>query len=136
MMKFRKMKKLKLNNQGMTIVEVLMGFVILSLILDAVITMIMFSNNMMYKSVDLKNAHEEMERNLCIKHGETTSTDFSSNPMGSVNLSLKIKEVPNSSMIPGTGDSFSLNHGVLYKNQLTFGEKKDMELTVYTVRCE
>jgi len=124
------------DNSGMTIVEVLMGFVILSILMGAVISLISFSSNMMYKSVDLKNAQEEMERNLCIKKGETTSADYASNPLNGVTLSLKIEEVSDPGMIPGTGDKIELNHGKVYKNTLSFGENMDQEMNVYSLRCE
>lgn len=46
--------EIKNNNSGMTMVEVLMGFLILSIILGAVITVISFSSNMYFRSADEK----------------------------------------------------------------------------------
>lgn len=51
-----------MNNKGMTMVEVLVGFVILSLIMAGVFQMIKFSSNMLYKSIDLRNAQTEYEK--------------------------------------------------------------------------
>ncbi|MDD6658316.1 MAG: prepilin-type N-terminal cleavage/methylation domain-containing protein [Lachnospiraceae bacterium] len=49
------------NNQGMTMVEVLMGFVILALLLGMFSGIIVTASNMYYNSVDLKRAHESLQ---------------------------------------------------------------------------
>ena len=51
----------KNNNQGMTMVEVLMGFVILALLLGMFSGIIVTASNMYYNSVDLKRAHESLQ---------------------------------------------------------------------------
>ena len=49
------------SNQGMTMVEVLMGFVILALLLGMFSGIIVTASNMYYNSVDLKRAHESLQ---------------------------------------------------------------------------
>ena len=49
------------NNHGMTMVEVLMGFVILALLLGMFSGIIVTASNMYYNSVDLKRAHESLQ---------------------------------------------------------------------------
>lgn len=51
----------KNNNQGMTMVEVLMGFVILALLLGMFSGIIVTASNMYYNSVNLKRAHESLQ---------------------------------------------------------------------------
>lgn len=54
-------RKLDMNNKGMTMVEVLVGFVILSLIMGGVFHMIRFGSNMLYEAVDIKHSQESFE---------------------------------------------------------------------------
>lgn len=49
------------SNHGMTMVEVLMGFVILALLLGMFSGIIVTASNMYYNSVDLKRAHESLQ---------------------------------------------------------------------------
>lgn len=49
------------DNHGMTMVEVLMGFVILALLLGMFSGIIVTASNMYYNSVDLKRAHESLQ---------------------------------------------------------------------------
>lgn len=49
----------KKKNMGMTMIEVLLGFVLLAAFLGGVSSIIHFSSNMLYNSVDLKNYQEE-----------------------------------------------------------------------------
>lgn len=49
------------DNRGMTMVEVLMGFVILALLLGMFSGIIVTASNMYYNSVDLKRAHESLQ---------------------------------------------------------------------------
>lgn len=50
-----------MNNKGMSMVEILVGFVVLSVIIAGVIHMIKFGAGMMYDSVDIKHSQEEFE---------------------------------------------------------------------------
>ena len=50
----------KLNSNGMTMVEVMMGFVILGILLAGLTNIIFFSSNMIKNSVDIKKAQEEL----------------------------------------------------------------------------
>lgn len=56
----KKIKLFKQNNDGMTMVEVLMGFLILSIILGGVVTLITFSSNMYFKSIDARNEQTKL----------------------------------------------------------------------------
>lgn len=56
-------KNLETDNKGMTMVEVLMGFLILSIILGGVVTLISFSSNMYFKSVDKNREQTELMQN-------------------------------------------------------------------------
>ena len=53
---------LKNNNQGMTMVEVLMGFVLLVLMLGMLSGIIALSSRMFERSVDLKRAEESLQQ--------------------------------------------------------------------------
>lgn len=53
-------KKKKLNNQGMTMVEIMVGFVILVVLMGGLFNLISFSSNMVKNSVDMKNAQIEV----------------------------------------------------------------------------
>ena len=56
------MKRIRKDNQGMTMVEVLMGFVILSLMLGMLSHIISFSSNLYKQSLDLKRVEENLEK--------------------------------------------------------------------------
>lgn len=79
------------NNSGMTMVEVLMGFVILVILLGLVSGIIVVSTNIYYSSVDLERAEESLQEALYSK-----SITDSLSPETEV-----IKLVPTSDM-PGT----------------------------------
>lgn len=55
------------NNSGMTMVEVLMGFVILVILLGLVSGIIVVSTNIYYSSVDLERAEESLQEALYSK---------------------------------------------------------------------
>lgn len=57
-----KKKHLSNHNNGMTMVEVLMGFVILVLILGMLSGIIVACKNIYYSSVDLRNAEESLQK--------------------------------------------------------------------------
>lgn len=54
--------RLKGNNQGMTMVEVLMGFVLLLLMLGMLSGIIVLSSRMFERSVDLRRAQESLQQ--------------------------------------------------------------------------
>ena len=56
------------NNQGMTMVEVLMGFVLLTLMLGMLSQVIAFSSNLYRQSVSMKRAEENLEKNIYKKN--------------------------------------------------------------------
>ena len=58
--KIKLIKLIKQNNDGMTMVEVLMGFLILSIILGGVVTLITFSSNMYFQSIDARNEQTKL----------------------------------------------------------------------------
>ena len=62
------MKKNLKNNKGMTMVEVLMGFVLLTLMLGMLSQVIAFSSNLYRQSVSMKRAEENLEKNIYKKN--------------------------------------------------------------------
>lgn len=59
------------NNKGMTMVEVLMGFVILLLFMGMLSGMIAAANNIYLDSVDLQRAEESLQRKMYEKDMES-----------------------------------------------------------------
>lgn len=57
-------KKFLKSNKGMTMTEVLMGFVVLILFLGGISGIISFSSNMVYRSVDLKKDMQIIQSEL------------------------------------------------------------------------
>lgn len=55
------MKKIKKDNRGMTMVEVLVGFAVLALVMGSLTHVIRFSEKMMMKSVDVIDAQQKMK---------------------------------------------------------------------------
>lgn len=60
--------KYKSSNQGMTMVEVVIGFVVLVVLLEGLYGTIRFSHNMYTRSVDLKKAQEVLNENIYKKN--------------------------------------------------------------------
>ncbi len=58
------MRQVSKDNRGMTLVEVMMGFVILTIIMVGVYHMINFGSNMLYESIDMKKGQEQFEEEL------------------------------------------------------------------------
>ena len=52
------------DNKGMTMVEIMVGFVILTLIMTGVYQLIKFGSNMFYESSDVRNGQTEFESEL------------------------------------------------------------------------
>lgn len=76
----KKLKALQQNNDGMTMVEVLMGFLILSIILGGVVSLISFSSKMYFNSVDLRRDQTELVENAYKKEipGKVSVTNTNS----------------------------------------------------------
>jgi prepilin-type N-terminal cleavage/methylation domain-containing protein len=53
-----------MNDRGMTMVEVLVGFVILTIIMAGVYHMIQFGSNMLYESTDMRKGQTQFEEAL------------------------------------------------------------------------
>ena len=56
--------KLKMDDKGMTMMEVLVGFVILTIIMTGVYHMIRFGSNMLYESTDMRRGQTQFEEAL------------------------------------------------------------------------
>ena len=69
-------KNLKLNNQGSTMVEVLVGFTILVIVLvECMVHIVGVSSEMVEKSVDMQNDRITVNREMYQKDAEYTSVD-------------------------------------------------------------
>lgn len=53
-----------MNNKGMSMVEVLVGFVVLSVIIAGVFHMIKFGSNMLYEGMDVKQSQQNFEKEI------------------------------------------------------------------------
>lgn len=82
-----------MNNKGMTMVEVLVGFVILSLIMGGVYHMIRFGSNMLYESVDIKHSQESFEEEV-YKTSKGTANTVTIKTLGAGAFVLKPSSKP------------------------------------------
>ena len=89
--------RLKGNNQGMTMVEVLMGFVLLLLMLGMLSGIIVLSSRMFERSVDLRRAQESLQQAVY-------KTSVTGSPVSEETLTL----VPDAGM-PGAHAPVSLS---------------------------
>lgn len=72
----KKVKNLKLNNQGSTMVEVLVGFTILVIVLvECMVHIVGVSSEMVEKSVDMQNDQMTINREMYQKNAEYTNID-------------------------------------------------------------
>lgn len=119
----------KENNQGMTMVEVLMGFVLLAIVLGMFSKIIVTSSNMYYNSVDLKRAQEAVQK----------ETYASSVTDGLTPLSGQLK------LYPEGADKIAINaivmkHTKLYQissaTDMTDADAKAMDVTVYIMKAD
>lgn len=95
--------RLKGNDAGMTMVEVLMGFVLLLLIMGMLSGIIALSSNMIMRSVDLRRAEESLQAALY-------KTSVTGTPV-ETNLSL----VPDTGMPAAAGGGLSFTSAKLYQ---------------------
>ncbi len=56
--------KFNMDDKGMTMMEVLVGFVILTIIITGVYHMIRFGSNMLYESIDMRKGQNRFEEEL------------------------------------------------------------------------
>lgn len=72
----KKVNNLKLNNQGSTMVEVLVGFTILVIVLvECMVHIVGVSSEMVEKSVDMQNDRMTINREMYQKNAEYTYID-------------------------------------------------------------
>lgn len=118
----KKLKALQQNNDGMTMVEVLMGFLILSIILGGVVSLISFSSKMYFNSVDLRKNQTELTADAYRK-GITGKTPATTNS-GYVVIGSSSESEP----VPVTlsGEQVGFKDMQLYSVQ-----KDDVEVYVY-----
>lgn len=117
---------LKSDDRGMTMVEVLMGFVLLLLMLGMLSGIIALSSNMLMRSVDLKQAEEALQK-------EIYKTSLTGSP--AVPVSGPLSLVPET----GTGGAIGLPSAKLY--QLSTGDlltdeaqKESLTMTFYYIK--
>lgn len=91
------------NNSGMSMVEVLMGFVLLVILLGMVSGIISTSTNIYYSSVDLRRAEESMQKVIYSNKAQEIAQK----------QDVTLKLVPAEGM-PGAGDDISMT-AELYK---------------------
>ncbi|MDD7642463.1 MAG: hypothetical protein PUK75_08315 [bacterium] len=120
---------LKNNNQGMTMVEVLMGFVLLVLMLGMLSGIIALSSRMFERSVDLKRAEESLQQAVY-------KTTVTGSPVSEETLPLTLE--PDATM-PGDHDQLSLS-AKLYKlttaDVLDGAEEESLNMDFYYFRSE
>lgn len=97
---------LKGNDRGMTMVEVLMGFVLLLLMLGMLSGIIALSSRMFERSVDLKRAEESLQKAVY-------KNNVAGSPVPDETLPLTLTLVPDATM-PGDHAPLSLS-AKLYK---------------------
>lgn len=118
------MKKKK--NQGMTMVEVLMGFVLLMLILGMLSGSIYAANQIYLSSVDLRKAQESLQREIYKKDLDTIVTP----------AAVTLKLVPKDGM-PESSTDIELS-GKLYRvssdELLSDVEKESVKVTLSFVK--
>lgn len=127
-MKRKKQKvKIKNNNSGMTMVEVLMGFVILVLLLGMFSGIIVSATNMYYNSVDLRRAEESLQK--------AVYSDSVTGALAPEGVSLKL--VPASGM-PSASEPIPLSSR-LYKlsssTVLTGLEADSLDVDIYFLKA-
>lgn len=113
-------------NSGMTMVEILMGFVILVLMLGMLSGIIVAATNIYYSSVDLRRAEESLQKEMYLKSvADSASTE-------SVSLSL----VPASDM-PGDSTPISLSADLYKLSSITVledAEADTLDVNIFFLR--
>lgn len=126
MKKSLRMKNKKLNNRGMTMVEVILGFVILMIVLGLLSGIIAFASNLYHESVALSRAQTELSRNMYKKEASLGSGIVVSYPNQVV---LK----PQTGM-PGAGSSIPLKmemHSINSQSVLTGEYADELDINVF-----
>lgn len=93
-------KNHRLDDRGMTIVEVLVGFVILSIIMGMLSGIIAFASNLYYESVDLRHAEYQLVQSVYSKdvvadaqaNGSKHEVDLVFKPQNGSNMSNAIRK--------------------------------------------
>ena len=81
--------KLKMDDKGMTMMEVLVGFVILTIIMTGVYHMIRFGSNMLYESTDMRRGQTQFEEALYKSTPDAAVVD--KEDLGSMGGNFKLK---------------------------------------------
>lgn len=115
-------------NKGMTMVEILLGFVILMVMMGMLSGIIVFASNLYYESVDLKKAETALARNL---YREDLASGASTVKYSDV-ISLR----PEDSM-PGEHASLKLNadlYSISSSDMLTGSDAEALDVRVYFLK--
>lgn len=104
-------------NKGMTMVEVMMGFVILMLMLGALSGIIVSATNMFWEACDIQKAEEQLQGKVYMTNVEATK------------LSQPLKLVPKSTM-PGNHPDMELSASVYQINE----NVDDVDVNLYIVK--
>lgn len=114
----------KKQNKGMTIVEVMVGFVILSIVLASLSGTIAFCNNMMMNAVDLDKMQQNFQKVLC--------QDNTTTQLPGVSLQMKVIK-GNYNMID---DTVNLEHATLYETTKDYDSQSGSTYTLkaYTIK--
>lgn len=122
----KKRRALQCGNKGMTMVEVLMGFVLLVVILGMLSGSIVTATNIYYSSVDLRRAEESLQEEIY----KTSVTD------GLSPESVSLRLVPASGM-PGDPAGAGLSAGLYQVSSgalLEEEEKESLDVQIYFLR--
>lgn len=80
------------NNQGMTMVEVMMGFTVLMILLGGLSSIISFSSNLYMNCVDIKRAQEEFQAEIYKNNNKGQKQETSLKFVGSLSSAPKVKK--------------------------------------------
>lgn len=86
------------NNQGMTMVEIMMGFTVLMVLLGGLSSIISFSSNLYMNCVDIKRAQEEFQAEIYKNNNEGTKHETSLKFVGTLSSAPKTKTAINTDM--------------------------------------
>lgn len=122
----KKKRALLFDNRGMTMVEVLMGFVLLAVILGMLSGSIVAATNIYYSSVDLRRAEESLQEEIY----KTSVTDG----LSPESVSLKLVPAPG---MPGDSGGIDLSAGLYQVSSgalLEESEKESLDVVVYFLK--
>lgn len=121
-----RIKNSQLNNSGSTMVEVLMGFVLLSLMIGMLTGIISVANNMYTSSVDKRHVQDRLEEELYKK-------DFDKN-MVPANAADHITMTPASNM-PGSKSAIDISADIYDISTADLVDTADMmEMSIYFIK--